>query len=166
MAKVQNHKRKLPVRNVGRPTLFTPERRASILADISNRIPYLLVAEANGICEETLYDWLRTGLQDTANNIDSEHAKFSESIKKAERDKIAEHLEKIANNVERWQSDAWILERRWYKHFGANVQLNDINARMDKIEEDEKNARKLHSTKVKKTARTEVTEDAEQDGED
>lgn len=131
--------------------MFTPERRASIINDISNRIPYILAAEANGICEDTLYEWLKIGRQHLREGIDSEYANFSESIKRAESGKIQQHLDKISENVDRWQADAWILERRWYKHFGANAQLNELNARLDKLEQGEEDARKLHSEEAKET---------------
>jgi hypothetical protein len=144
------NKAKKPAEPVGRPSKFTPERCAAILKDISDRIPYIMAAESNGICEDTLYEWMAVGRRDSANNIDSAFARFSEDIKKAEANKMREHIEKVSNNVDRWQADAWMLERRWYKYFGANVQLNELNARLDKMEKDEANARKLHSAKDEK----------------
>ncbi len=124
----------------GRPSKFTPERRAAIIDAISNRIPYEYAAEANGICEDTLYDWLKTGKTHRAQGIDSDYTIFSEGIKRAEMQRIREHNDKIAANVERWQSDAWILERRWHKHYGPNAQINDLNKRLDMLEKgDEKN---------------------------
>ena len=133
------------------PWMFTPERCAAIIQDISDRIPYILAAEANGICEDTLYDWLSKGKADKLAGINSDYANFSERIKKTEREKIKGHLDKIANNVERWQSDGWMLERRWYKHFGPNAQVNELNARLDKLEQGEKDARQLHSAKATQT---------------
>lgn len=123
----------------GRPTKFTPERRKAILESIAARIPYILAAQANGIGEETLYGWLRQGFADLSEGIDSEFAKFSEDLKKVEQEKIKHHLNKIDNNVERWQADAWILERRWHKLFGANAQLMELNDRLDRLEKESKN---------------------------
>lgn len=118
----------------GRPSKFTPERRRAILDAIGKRIPYILAAESNGICEDTLYAWLNQGIEDRKNGIDSEFAQFSEDLKRVEREKIEHHLNKIDANVKNWQADAWILERRWYKLFGANAQLMDLNERLDKLE--------------------------------
>lgn len=123
------------VNPVGRPPKYTPERLKAILHSISNRIPYEIAAEANGICEDTLYDWINKGKADRKAGIDSIFSKFSEDIKKIEQDRIGFHLEKLANNVERWQADAWILERRWYKHFGANVHLHELENRMKQVEQ-------------------------------
>lgn len=120
--------------NVGRPLKFTPERRLAILTDISNAIPYELAAMANGIRWETLYAWIRKGWEDEANEIESEYSLFSQDIKRIERDRIRMHTEKISANVERWQSDAWMLERRWYKYFGSNVHLHELEERMKKVE--------------------------------
>lgn len=118
----------------GRPSKFTPERCASIIDAISHRIPYEMAAEANGICEDTLYEWLKIGRKHHKEGILSEYAIFSEALKKAEMTKVRQHLDIVAERPERWQADAWILERRWYKHFGANAQLNELNKRMDKLD--------------------------------
>lgn len=118
----------------GRPSKFTPERRAAIVQSIRNRLPYQMAAEANGITEACLYMWLQTSRQHVKEGIDSEYSQFFHDIKKAEADRASEHLTKIADNIERWQGDAWILERRWYKHFGANAQVNELNRRLDALE--------------------------------
>ena len=124
-----------PVREqIGRPSKFTPERRAAIIDAISHRIPYELAAEGNGICEDTLYEWLKIGRQDMKEGIDSEYANFSEAIKRAEMTKVRQHSDIIAERPERWQADAWLLERRWHKHYGANAQLNELNKRLDRLE--------------------------------
>ena len=117
----------------GRPSKFTPERRASIIDAISHRIPYEMAAEANGICLETLYEWLRIGKAHRSEGIDSDYTIFSESLKRAEMTKVREHTDIIAARPERWQADAWVLERRWHKYFGANAALNELNEKMDKL---------------------------------
>ncbi len=118
---------------IGRPTKFTPERCAAIIDAISHRIPYEYAAEANGICEDTLYEWLKIGRKHRAERIDSDYTRFSESIKRAEMTRMRGHLDIIAERPERWQADAWILERRWYKHYGPNAQLNELNHKLDKL---------------------------------
>ncbi len=118
---------------IGRPSKFTPERRASIIDAISHRIPYEMAAEANGINVETLYDWLRTAKSQRDEGITSDHTIFSEALKRAEMTKVREHTEIIAARPERWQADAWLLERRWYKYFGANAQLNEMNQKLDQL---------------------------------
>jgi hypothetical protein len=81
-----------------------------------------------------LFYWLEEGIRDLDNNIDSEHATFLQSIKRAEMQKVMEHTDMIAAKPERWQADAWLLERRWPKHFGANAQVNELNERLARLE--------------------------------
>jgi transposase len=121
------------VKDIARNSKFTPERRERIIKDISRRIPYELAAEANGICEATLYDWLNTGKAHQLEGLESEFTKFSESIKRAELERVLEHTDMIAAKPERWQADAWMLERRWPKYFGNNVLLKELNERMNQI---------------------------------
>ena len=122
---------------IGRPTKFTSERCADIISAISRRAPYQLAAEANGISERTLFYWLEEGVRDLEANIDSEYAAFLQAIKRAEMQKVMEHTDMIAAKPERWQADAWLLERRWPKHFGANAQVNELNERLSRIESGE-----------------------------
>lgn len=124
----------------GRPSKFTSERCADIIKAISRRAPYALAAEAAGISERTLFYWLEEGAKDLSQNIDSDYARFLQSIKKVEMQKIIEHTDIIAARPERWQADAWLLERRWYKYFGASVPVIELNERLERLEEDSKNS--------------------------
>ncbi len=117
----------------GRPSKFTPERTAAIIDAISHRIPYEMAAEANGICFDTLYEWLRIGKSHQREGIESDYARFSEALKKAEMVKVRQHCDIISERPERWQADAWLLERRWHKHFSPNAPLVDLNQKMDKL---------------------------------
>ncbi len=117
----------------GRPTKFTPERCAAIINDIANRVPYEFAAEANGISEATLYIWLDIGKTHQNEGVNSPYAVFLEGIKKAERNRIIQHNENISDHVDKWQADAWILERRWHKHYGSNAQLNELNRKLDEL---------------------------------
>lgn len=123
----------LEVKNIGRPSKFTPERCAAIVDAISHRIPYELAAEANGISERTLFYWIELGYQHQIEGLDTEYTAFLQSIKKAEMTKIREHSDIIAARPERWQADAWILERRWPKHYGNNILLKELNEKMNKM---------------------------------
>jgi len=133
---VQKSKQKAPkeVKDVGRPSKFTKEIRDAIIDAISHRVPYEYAAEGNGIAEVTLYDWINTGKNDMANNVESEYADFSKAIKRAEMTKIRQHSDIISERPERWQADAWLLERRYAKHYGANSQLNELQNRLDRLE--------------------------------
>ncbi|HHF7341067.1 TPA: hypothetical protein ACPSKZ_000666 [Legionella anisa] len=139
MARNSKLKRTDEIKNVGRPSKFTPERREAIIDAIRHRIPYEYAAEANGICEATLHDWLNTARIHRTQGIESDYTKFSEAIKRAEMERIREHTDNIAAKPERWQADAWLLERRWHKHYGSNANLNEMNQRLARLEIGESN---------------------------
>lgn len=125
------------IKDVGRPSKFTPLRCAAIVDAVSHRIPYELAAEANGICEDTLYEWLKIGRRHHAEGVDSDYTKFSEDLKKAEMIRVRQHNDIIAERPERWQADAWLLERRWHKYYSSNASLTELNHRVGKIEHGE-----------------------------
>ncbi len=125
----------------GRPTLLTEGRAIAIIDDIYHRVPYVVAAEANGICEDTLYRWIKEGARDRRAGLDTPLSRFSEGVKKAEQKRIKEHLNQIANKPERWQADAWILERRWWKHFSQNAALLEMNRKMDAFMESQGNGK-------------------------
>lgn len=127
---------------IGRPSKFTPARCASIIDDIYHRIPYEMAAEANGICLDTLYEWLKIGNKHRKECIESDYSKFSEALKRAEMLKVREHCDQIAAKPERWQADAWLLERRWHKYFSANAQLNELNNKLDQLLTGDKNEKR------------------------
>jgi len=133
-----------PIEYAREPTGRPSEIRAAIISDISNRVPYEFAAEANGICEFTLYHWINIGKEHLIEGIESDYSNFSKAIKAAERNKIIEHTTKIADNVDRWQADAWMLERRWHKHYGSNAQLNELNSKLDKLMESERHEKGSH----------------------
>jgi transposase-like protein len=122
---------------VGRPSKFTPERRDAILQSIRNRIPYELAAEANGIGERTLYEWIEKGQNHLLNEIDSDFANFAQSIKKVEQENIIQHLLIINGMPKNWQAHAWILERRWWKYFSSNPAIIDFQKQLDHLKKKE-----------------------------
>jgi hypothetical protein len=138
----------------GRPDKFTPERRAAILASIANKIPYELAAQANGICERTLYYWLEQGLDDQEKDIKSDYAQFLQDLKNTEQEKIRKLLDVIESQPERWQATAWILERRWWKFFSPNAAVIEFNRKLEQLERQGGN----HNVQALKSEAKEVTE--------
>ena len=118
----RNSKLKVPdeIKDVGRPSKFTEERRLAIIDAISHRIPYEYAAEANGICEATLHDWLNTAKAHRLQGIDSDYTRFSEAIKRAEMTRMREHSDMIAAKPERWQADARGSHRFCAMHPGGH----------------------------------------------
>lgn len=133
----------------GRPSKFTPERCAAIVESIRNRVPYEYAAEGNGISEATLYVWLGIARGHQAEGIESDYTIFLEAIKRAEMDRIVEHNNNIAKHIEKWQGDAWLLERRWHKHYGSNAQLNELNRKLDQLMDGEKHEKRSYQESSK-----------------
>lgn len=121
----------------GRPTKLTPKTHKKIVAYIGDRVPYLIAAEASGIDESTLYDWINWGKRDSLEGKETVFSRFAKDIKEIEAKRIKEHLKIIETSPERWQAQAWILERRWWKHFGQKVAEVDFDERLRKIESDQ-----------------------------
>jgi len=122
----------------GRPSKFTPERRAAIVDDISKYVPYEIAAQANGISERRLYDWLELGRKDLEDDIDSDFSRFLQDIKEAEKKKIINNAKYIEDKEEKWQASGWLLERRHWKHFSNNAPLVELNRRLDELEKGKK----------------------------
>lgn len=123
----------------GRPTKFNPERCAAIIDAVSKYSPYSIAAEANGICRDTLYEWLKIARTDKAAGLDTEYVRFSDALKRVEMDKMHQLCANVEAGVDRWQSNAWLLERRWREHFGADAGViqelmeafKDLQAKFD-----------------------------------
>jgi hypothetical protein len=128
----------------GRPDKFTPERRSAIVDAIAHRIPYEYAAMANGIAEKTLYTWLEVAKHHLEEGIESDYTQFLQDIKRAEMTRIREHSDMIAAKPERWQADAWMLERRWHKHYGPSAPLNELNHKLDRLNEGVLNEKVSH----------------------
>lgn len=123
----------------GQPTKFNPERCARIIDAVSKYAPYSIACEANGIHRDTLYEWLKIARDHKAKDIESDYTRFSDALKEVEMKKILQLCSNVEAGVDRWQSNAWLLERRWREHFGADAGIiqdlqnmfNELKAKFD-----------------------------------
>ena len=125
-----------PGRAFGDSDLFR-EAKDGIIESIRARVPYAVAAEANGVREGILYSWLRKGFSAKRDGKPNAYTEFAQAIKKIEQEKITEHLNAVNATPERWQAHAWILERRWWKHFSPQAALIEMNKRLDAMDSDE-----------------------------
>lgn len=125
------------IMTAGQPHHLTPKIHKKIVKFIGNRLPYIVAAEASGICEKTLYNWMNRGEEERAAGKNTVFTRFLQDIKEVEAKRINEHIDLMATAPERWQAQAWILERRWWKHFGQKVAEVDFDERLRKIESDQ-----------------------------
>lgn len=139
------------------PRKQTPEIFNGLLKSISKRIPYAIAAYANGIHEDTLYEWIKRGKKDIGENLDTPLAKFVLSLHKIEQKRISGHLSKIRNNVERWQADAWILERKWWKYYSSAAPVLEFEERLKRLESEDKSSLQADLDKIKETKHKDVS---------
>lgn len=72
-----------------------------------------------GIPKSTLYDWLRYGVDDRVNNLDTAFVHFSDAVKKALAESEISDLMIITRHArDNWQAAAWRLERKFPKRWG------------------------------------------------
>ena len=119
--------------DTGRKTKLDKNKIDLILKSVARRVPYEIAALACGVTYQTLYNWINRGKEHLQKGLDTDHARFVQALYEVEQEKIIYHSDKIADNIERWQSDAWLLERRWAKYYGPNAQVNELNSKLDEL---------------------------------
>ena len=107
--------------SIGRPHKITPEIREIILESINSALPYEAATWRAGICEKTLYNWLNKAKADKEAGIESEHLSLLQDIKRIEGARMQALAQSVMMGVDRWQSCAWMLERRWRQFYGADA---------------------------------------------
>ena len=120
-------------------TKFTFERREAILKDMESEIPYAIIAPKNGVSAKNMYRWLQVGNNHLDDGTDSEYAKFAMRVKAIEFTVLKKHLKAIEAKTERWQSRAWLLERRWWKYYSSSAAVVDFQERLEELAAEGKN---------------------------
>jgi transposase len=102
------------VADTGRPTKRTPETVERIEQSLRKGMTRKASAAAAGISYQTLREW------------EKDFPDFAESLQSAEADSQHELLRRIwaaAEQPDRWQAAAWMLERRWPQDFARRQAL-------------------------------------------
>jgi hypothetical protein len=133
---------------MARPFEITHEICAAIIEDVADAIPYEYAAEGNGISERTLYHWLAQGKIDRDAGLDTIFSQLLHGVKRAERSRIRHHIGNIDNGSETWTCDAWMLERRWWKHYSKSAPVLDFEIRLKKMEEESANNKPAQDEKA------------------
>lgn len=108
-------KAKAPVEKkpMGRHSKYTPQMVESICTYLRQGNTRKTSAICSGICERTFYEWIE------------EFPQFLQSIKKAEEEAVAHHVQTIhAFSQSNWQASAWFLERRRKDDFGKQDRVD------------------------------------------
>ena len=108
-------KAKAPVekKTAGRHSKYTPEVVESICTFLRQGNTRKTSAICSGIAERTFYEWME------------EFPQFSQSIKRAEEEAVAHHVQTIHKfSQSNWQASAWFLERRRKEDFGKQDRVD------------------------------------------
>lgn len=112
---------------MGRPTKLTEARKKKIVAAIRKGNFAQIAAAANGITEQTYYNWLKRGSEDAAaddpDRQGSIYAEFFEAVKSAEAEAELKKVDGLNTTATGWQRHAWWLERRFPKRWGQKQSL-------------------------------------------
>lgn len=102
---------------LGRPSMFTKERRKKIIEYLQAGNYRETAAVASGISYATLRDWEKQGEEAEEEN---DFSIFSRAIKEAEADGERQALERIQKQAEEgvWTAAAWFLERKHNERWG------------------------------------------------
>lgn len=115
----------------GRPTCLTPAKLENLINAVRLNMPLEYAAAYAGIAKSTLFRWLREGARlgerleagDALTDEQLGFVQFSDSMKSATAQVIAEHLQNIDGEARSsWQAAAWMLERRHPEHFALRVK--------------------------------------------
>lgn len=123
-------KRKVPNARMGRPTLFTPERREKILTALRVGNYRVIAARMGGIADATFYSWLETGKADRAAGKSSDFVDFLENVEIAEAQAeatLVAHLMKQAR--ENPTANLGMLRVRFRERWGEPAARMEITGK-------------------------------------
>lgn len=103
---------------MGRPTSLTPEVQRAICLSLRGGNYRETAAQAAGIHRNTLRSWVQRGEAG-----EEPYAEFLCALEKAEACGERKLLRNIRKGVDGWQSQAWILERRWPGRWSGRVRV-------------------------------------------
>ena len=120
--------------NAGRQTLLEQGKYEEVIAAVPQLIIQRHVAAMAGVLEGVLSEWLRRGLEDQKNDIDSIYAQFSKDYHKARCKVIRDKLELIASNPDLRAGNSWILERCFREDFGKDSEeIRELRAMLTQL---------------------------------
>lgn len=92
---------------------YNDEIAAKICEIIADGSPNKFAAHANGISEDTFYEWMKV------------HPEFSEQVKKAQAEAVNRNVRIIKQAATRsWQAAGWWLERTQRNDFSLKQEIS------------------------------------------
>lgn len=116
-------------------TVISPEKRKIIMDCVELGMPYVYAGHAARISEKCLYNWINRGQADIEAGRETEFSIFVQDLEQTLSKRLGKHLHRINKGVKAWHSSAWMLERRWRKHFGQDAAvIEELTNRLAKLE--------------------------------
>jgi transposase len=116
----------------GRPTKLTPALQKQYVAALKRLHYFETAAAAVGISCRTVQRWRKRGRRDP-NGL---HGEFCRAIKKALAEVESGWLKGVAQGGPRWQSLAWLLERRYPERWGTHArEIRQIRRELAELEQ-------------------------------
>lgn len=113
---------------MARPTLLTPELERAICTSLRMGNFRSTAAASVGIHRNTLANWERWGEEEGR----EPYASFLCAVEKAEAIGERRLLRNIRKGVDGWQSQAWIMERRWPSRWSGRVRVT-VSEHVDQL---------------------------------
>jgi hypothetical protein len=109
----------------------TQENIAKILKEIELGSPRKHAAEAHGITETTFHNLVKQGLVDLEDGEDSIESKLVVSLRQIENKEIQECRKLIRKYKYSHKGCEWTLEKVYWRYFGNNSQLKELQQEID-----------------------------------
>lgn len=111
---------------------LTPETLAVITKSVAAGLPLKYAAVKAGVCQATLYEWLKSG---RADDPDPLYAEFLEKVEQARVRALDLRIRRIsAHGKNTPKADQWWIENMFPDEFGANKRLiQDMVDRVDRL---------------------------------
>ncbi len=107
----------------GRPTDLNETVASLIVEDVRQYLSINHAAERHGIPRSTVTTWMSHGNKDFAEGKESIFSKFTQDIKSARAEFVHRSIHIINTGDNKWQSNAWLLERCCAEDFGKDSEL-------------------------------------------
>lgn len=121
---------------------FKPDTVNNILQSIGDGVPYQISAEAAGVHRSTFEKWVKKGMQDISQGIESDHASMVGALREIEKNRIKNAMQNIQSNEKGHRGYEWSMERSFWKYFSSHAQNIEMNDRLEKLEKGSKDEEK------------------------
>lgn len=122
---------------MGRPSDFSKEKAAEIVAAMDEYLFLKHAAQSCGVTERTVARWKKRGEEDLEKGIDSDYAYFCQSVNCQMSRTIKIYLDpikKVVNDPKNIQQAQWMLSKLDNASFGADTAaITELKAQIEEL---------------------------------